>query len=192
MFPKLFEWDLLFPIAYKIDRVGIKAEFQTTQIKENQKMKQLKKIALAAILTLGLTQTSAQAGHFGGFLGTTQFLFSGGNSTSHTTGGVDLTASLTPTMEWGAFYQKPFSTNVTVYGGELNFFPMVMKTLYFGAKVGNSNISNQNYLTYGPSIGFNMDVVPAFSVGVEGTYFLYNNYSNFNQLSLLASFKFWY
>lgn len=150
---------------------------------------------VALLLTLvGLTLTSqAHAGHIGGFLGES-FLSSGftGSTSARLTGGLDLAVAVLPNADFGVFYQQTSSNIQTLIGAELNFYPMITKTFYLGAKSGNANINGGNHLAFGPAAGFNMDILPYFiSFGVDATYFLYT-VSGLSDLSVLGDIKIWF
>ena len=154
-------------------------------------MKSLKALALIVSVGFALTGTQSQAAHVGGFLGTSIFGGSGYNSTNYLTGGLDATFGFTPALELGGFWQKTSSGVQSVFGAELNVFPMVTHCLQVGAKVGSASLGNGNYFTYGPSLGLNHDIAPSISLGAEATYFMYTNFSNFHDLALLGNLKIW-
>lgn len=147
-------------------------------------------LALNLLIVL-FTAPLAEAGHIGGALGTSMFIDSSGNS-SKLTGTVDAAFGVNPAIELGAFYLKTTYSYITIFGGELNFYPMVMHNIVFSGKVGSSDIAGSNHIAYGVSAGYNHDIVPLLvSLGVEVSYFA-TGYRSINQVPILGTVRAWF
>ena len=149
----------------------------------------IKTTFLALLILLSSPIQSAHAFHIGAFLGPS-FFSSNGQSDQYMSGGFDAAMSFTPALEIGGYYFRTLSSYQTMVGAELNFFPLISHFFYFGGKLGNANLANDNHIVYAPTVGFNHDISTDLSIGVDGSYFIYNN-SSLKDLSLLANIKIW-
>ena len=149
---------------------------------------------LLSLIGFGFTP-SAHATHIGAFYGTSFFnsnLSPSHSSSSYGTVAFDAAMSLAPNAEIGVFYQRASSVDQTLLGGEFFFYPMITKTFYAEAKLGNADHGGNNFLVYAPGIGFNFDILPlVLTFGVDATYYLYSSGGG-NDLALLGNFKFWF
>ena len=149
-------------------------------------------VLLFTALTFAPAQ-KAEAFHVGAYLGPSLFtgpLFGTSTSTSYLTGGFDVAMGMIPAFEFGAYYYKTLSYYQTMIGLEANFYPMLSHIFYVGGKLGNANLVSDNHIVYAPVVGFNYDIAPTLSAGVDATYFIFNS-SGLRDINLLANIKFW-
>ena len=131
--------------------------------------------------------------HVGAFIGPS--IYTGnppakGASSTFISGGFDAAVGLIPTLEVGAFYTRTLSDYSTMIGAEAHFYPLISHFLYFGGKLGNANMVNDNHIVYAPVAGFNYDLMPAITIGVDADYFIFNNLG-LRDIELLGNIKLW-
>ena len=159
------------------------------------------KFRLFSLFLVSLVGGSAHAGHIGLGIGPTVFGNGGsgssGGSSTHTTISAEAMFGMLPTFELGGFYQTTSvgSGSQALMGAALNFYPIVLRIFYVGGRFANANQNSSNRFAYAPVAGFNFDLLPTVTAGVEAQYFRFMGSASTNPTSMIsgiATIRVWF